>query len=183
MVALLLLPGAALAQDSTPVTLMHGWTGADNTEMLNTIFDRFNMDNEDGLVIEPTALQWDDLFTQLTLTAAAGNPPDVVMFHNTEVTEFVRKGVLLPVDDLMAAAGVDLTGVPQNIIELSKIDGEFYCLPGDLHPMNLYYNVDLVEAAGLDPDSPPTTGEEFLAWAEAMTTTDDDGMVTQYGVD
>jgi ABC-type glycerol-3-phosphate transport system substrate-binding protein len=37
LVALLLLPGAALAQDSTPVTLMHGWTGADNTEMLNTV--------------------------------------------------------------------------------------------------------------------------------------------------
>lgn len=182
LIALLALPGA-LAQDTTTVTLMHGWTGADNTEMLNTVFDRFNMENEDGLVIEPTALGWDDLFTQLTLTAAAGNPPDVVMFHNTEVTEFVRKGVLLPVDDLMAAAGIDLTGVPQNIIELSKIDGEFYCLPGDLHPMNLYYNVDLVEAAGLDPDSPPTSGEEFLAWAEAMTLTDDDGTVTQYGVD
>lgn len=182
LIALLALPGA-LAQDTTTVTLMHGWTGADNTEMLNTVFDRFNMENEDGIVIEPTALGWDDLFTQLTLTAAAGNPPDVVMFHNTEVTEFVRKGVLLPVDDLMAAAGIDLTGVPQNIIELSKIDGEFYCLPGDLHPMNLYYNVDLVEAAGLDPDSPPTSGEEFLAWAEAMTLTDDDGAVTQYGVD
>lgn len=183
LVVLLILPGAALAQDTTTVTLMHGWTGADNTEMLNTVFDRFNTENEDGLVIEPTALGWDDLFTQLTLTAAAGNPPDVVMFHNTEVTEFVRKGVLLPVDDLMAAAGIDLTGVPQNIIELSKIDGEFYCLPGDLHPMNLYYNVDLVEAAGLDPDSPPTSGEEFLAWAEAMTLTDDDGAVTQYGID
>ena len=162
---------------------MHGWTGADNTEMLNTVFARFNEENADGLVIEPTALQWDDLFTQLTLTAAAGNPPDVVMFHNTEVTEYVRKGVLLPVDDLMAAADIDLTGVPQNIIELSKIDGQFYCLPGDLHPMNLYYNRDLVEAAGLDPDSPPTTGEEFMAWAEAMTITDDDGMVTQYGLD
>ena len=182
LVAMLLLPGAALAQDSTAVTLMHGWTGADNTEMLNTVFARFNEENADGLVIEPTALGWDDLFTQLTLTAAAGNPPDVVMFHNTEVTEYVRKGVLLPVDDLMAAADIDLTGVPQNIIELSKIDGEFYCLPGDLHPMNLYYNRDLVEAAGLDPDSPPTTGEEFMAWAEAMTITDDDGAVEQYGL-
>ena len=89
LAALLLLPGAALAQ--TSVTLMHGWTGADNTEMLNTVFDRFNMDNEDGLVIEPTALGWDDLFTQLTLTAATGNPPDVVMFHNTEVTEYRQK--------------------------------------------------------------------------------------------
>ena len=74
LVALLLLPGAALAQDSTPVTLMHGWTGADNTEMLNTVFARFNEENEDGLMIEPTALGWDDLFTQLTLTAATGNP-------------------------------------------------------------------------------------------------------------
>ena len=158
LAALLLLPGAAMAQDSTPVTLMHGWTGADNTEMLNTVFARFNEENEDGLVIEPTALQWDDLFTQLTLTAAAGNPPDVVMFHNTEVTEYVSKGVLLPVDDLMAAADIDLTGVPQNIIELSKIDGQFYCLPGDLHPMNLYYNRDLVEAAGLGSGQPAHHG-------------------------
>ena len=181
LVALLLLPGAALAQ--TPVTLMHGWTGADNTEMLNIVFDQYNMENEDGIVIEPTALNWDDLFSQVVLTAAAGNPPDVVMFHNSEVPEFVARGILLPIDDLMAQVEVDLEGVAQNIIDLSIVDGDFYCLPGDLHPMNLYYNVDLVEAAGLDPDSPPAIGEEFLAWAEAMTLTDDDGRVTQYGLD
>lgn len=183
LIALLILPGAALAQDSTTVTLMHGWTGADNTEMLNIVFDQFNMENEDGIIVEPTALNWDDLFSQLVLTAAAGNPPDVVMFHNSEVPEYVGRGILLPIDALMEQIGVNLEGVPQNVIDLSIVDGDFYCLPGDLHPMNLYYNTELVEAAGLDPDSPPTTGEEYLAWAEAMHIVDDDGKVVQYGVD
>ena len=183
LVALLILPGAALAQDGTTVTLMHGWTGADNTEMLNIVFDQFNMENEDGITVEPTALNWDDLFSQLVLTAAAGNPPDVVMFHNSEVPEYVGRGILLPIDALIEQVGVNLEGVPQNVIDLSIVDGEFYCLPGDLHPMNLYYNTELVEAAGLDPDSPPTTGEEYLAWAEAMHIVDDDGRVVQYGID
>jgi len=162
-----LLSGVTLAQDTTTVTLMHGWTGADNTEMLNIVFDQFNAENEDGIIVEPTALGWDDLFSQLVLTAA-GNPPDIVMFHNSEVPEYVNRGILLPIDELMAQVDVDLEGVAQNIIDLSIVDGDFYCLPGDLHPMNLYYNVDLVEAAGLDSASPPTTGEEFLAWMEAM---------------
>lgn len=173
----------AVAQEETAITLWHGWTGADNTEMLNGIIERFNEENEAGVTVEATALGWDDLFSQLVLSAATGNPPDVVMFHNSEVPEFVGREMLLPIDSLMEEVEVNLEGVPQAVIDLSIIDGDFYCLPGDLHPVNLFYNIDLVEAAGLDPDSPPTNQEEFLAWAEAMTIRDDDGVATQFGLD
>ena len=178
-----LLSVAATAQDGMTVSLWHGWTGADNTEMLNIVLDKFNMENEDGITIEATALDWDDLFSQLVLSAAAGNPPDVVMFHNSEVPDFAGKGILRPLDDIMEMVPVNLEGVPQNIIDISYVDGQFYCLPGDLHMMGLYYNKDLAAAAGLDPESPPTTGEEFLTWARAMTITDDSGETTQWGFD
>jgi len=180
---MLLLSGAAGAQDGMTISLWHGWTGADNTEMLNTVLEQFNMENEDGITVEATALGWDDLFSQLVLSAAAGNPPDVVMFHNSEVPDFATKGILHPLDELLMEVPVNLEGVPQNIIDISYVDGQFYCLPGDLHMMGLYYNIDKVVAAGLDPDNPPVTGAEFLEWAQAMTITDDNGEVTQWGVD
>ncbi len=182
MLLMLLLSGAATAQDGVTISLWHGWTGADNTEMLNNVLDKFNMENEDGITVEVTALSWDDLFSQLVLSAA-GNPPDVVMFHNSEVPDFAGKGILRPLDDVLEAVPVNLEGVPQNIIDISCVDGQFFCLPGDLHMMGLYYNKDLAAAAGLDPESPPVTGEEFLTWARAMTLSDDAGETTQWGLD
>jgi multiple sugar transport system substrate-binding protein len=48
-------------------------------------------------------------------------------------------------------------------------EGDFYGLPlnGDVNV--LYYNTELFEAAGLDPDTPPATWEEFRAYAQALT--------------
>lgn len=55
LVALLMLPEVALAQDTTTVSLMHGRTDADNTEMLDIVFGQFNAENEDGIIVKPTA--------------------------------------------------------------------------------------------------------------------------------
>lgn len=183
LILLLSLPSIVVAQEEVTITLWHGWTGADNTEMLNIVLDQFNQENDAGITVEATALNWDDLFSQLVLAAASGSAPDVVMFHNSEVPEFVGRGMLHPLDDLMSQVGVNLEGVPQTVIDMSTIDGGYYCLTGDLHPINLFYNIDLVEAAGLDPAKPPTNADEFLQWAQAMTVRDDNGNITQFGLD
>jgi multiple sugar transport system substrate-binding protein len=171
------------AQEPTVITLWHGWTGADNTEMLNQTIEQFNSTNEFGIRVEASAFEWDDLFSRLVLATASGEAPDVVMFHNSEVPEYAQRGVIFPLDDLMAQVGLDLSELPTNITEAASIEGQTYCVTGDLHPLGLYYNVDLVTAAGLDPDSPPTNAAEFMQWAEALTVRDANGVATQYGVD
>lgn len=164
------------------LTFWHGWTGGTNTEAMTEVINQYNQENPDGISIQPTALEWDQLFSKWVISAATGQAPDVVMLHNSELTEFAQRGILQPLDDLVETVGLSLEGVPESVIEASRVDGQLYCVTGDLHPMGMYYNVDLVEKAGLDPNSPPTTAEELLDWAEKLTVRDANGNTTQWGI-
>ena len=42
-------------------------------------------------------------------------------------------------------------------------------IPYNISTPVMYYNKDLFEKSGLDPDSPPTTWEELLETAKAIT--------------
>ena len=42
------------------------------------------------------------------------------------------------------------------------VDGKQYAMPFNVSTPMLYYNKDVFEAAGLDPETPPTTYDEVL---------------------
>lgn len=48
-------------------------------------------------------------------------------------------------------------------------DGYLYGLPFQIAQMCLFYNKDLYEANGLDPETPPVTWDEYLTYAEQIT--------------
>ena len=91
------------------------------------------------------------------------------------------KGMLRPIDDIIASTKLDLTAVPDAGRKAVTYEGKLYAVPLDVHPLALYYNVDMVKQAGLDPAKPPKTGEEFLDWANKLTVKDAAGKVTRYG--
>ena len=173
--------GALNATQAQNITFWHGWTGGNNAEALNEVVTTYNATNEMGVTIEPTPLPWDQLFSKWVLSAAARQLPDVVMLHPTEAIEFANRGLLQPLDDLIDSSGLDISSLPESMITSSTFEGELVCLPLDSYPMGMYYNIDMVEAAGLDPNSPPQTGEELLEWAQALTVRDG-SEAEQYGI-
>lgn len=164
------------------ITLWHGWTGADNTEMLNNVLKSFDKQNGNGISVNPTPLEWDQLFSKLVISAASGRAPNVVMHHTAEIAEFATKGAIQPIGDLVEQAEIQFDGVPEAVIEDASWEGELYSVPGDLHPLGMYYNTDMVEQAGLDPARPPKTRGELMDWAEKLTVRGPDGEVSRYGI-
>lgn len=171
--------GRALAEDQA-LTLWHGWTGADNTTALNSVIETFNAQHL-GASVQPTGYDWDTLFSKWVVSSASGRAPDLVLFHITELPQFAARGVLRPIDDLISSSGLDLGQVSEAARAAVRHEGKTYAAPLDVHPLGLYYNVDMVGEAGLDPQAPPKTGEAFLDWAEKLTLRDSSGKVTRYG--
>ena len=172
---------APAGAETIEITLWHGWTGADNTEMLTRILDGYNESNPDGIEVIPTAYGWDEFFAKWILATASGNPADVALYHPTETPEFVERGTVIPIDELAEMVDWSWEGIPEAVKEQCYYNGTLYGIIEDIHPLGMYYNVDLAEAAGLDPNSPPATREEYLAWAEAMNVKDANGNFTQSG--
>ncbi len=119
------------------------------------------------------------------LTAvAAGTPPDGA--SNVQYLDFMARGVLVSIDDWVASSEV----INQEMfLEGSWADGGFqgkmYGIPANEGFLRyaLNYNAQHVEAAGLDPDSPPKTWGELWEWHLALTEFDDAGNLVKIGLD
>jgi len=122
---------------------------------------------------------------KLLSAISGGNPPDLVLGDGNDYQlaySLAAQGALEPLDEYLEAAGFDESSVLDGFKDVMKLpDGKTYILPQDSNVNLLYYNVDMFEAAGLDPDNPPKTIEELDKAAEALTKLKDDGSFETIG--
>jgi multiple sugar transport system substrate-binding protein len=93
----------------------------------------------------------------------------------------VTEGLLEPLDDLAAANGIDLEDIYPAMLAQGKRGDSLYALPWGSDTYGLYWNKDLFEEAGLDPEKPPQTLEELVEYADKLTKVDENGKIIQLG--
>ena len=64
-------------------------------------------DAHPGICVDNVFLPWDNRLQNLLAAIAAGNPPDVTMFGRQDLPFFAATESIIPLDDYMAADGVD----------------------------------------------------------------------------
>ncbi|MCG7505341.1 ABC transporter substrate-binding protein [Mesorhizobium retamae] len=126
------------------------------------------MENNPGVEIDLDTSQanYDDLAQMILRGAVSGSLPDVAFNGNNRLRIFADRGLAVPVDDLIAAdkaAGVDV--LPRSVLSIGTLNGKNYGLGFTVSVPVVYYNVDLIRAAGADPSKLPTTWEDILALA------------------
>lgn len=100
---------------------------------------------------------------------AAGSLPDVFTVPFTDAKTLLQNDQLMDVTDEMNALGYTDKFNPIILDAVTGDDGHIYGFPRQAYAMGLHYNRDLFEAAGLDPDSPPTTWDEVREDAKAIS--------------
>lgn len=171
---------AALAfAEPTEVVFWNGYTGADQPT-LEAIVEEYN-NSQDEVRIKMEIMPWDTMYQKLMPALIAGNGPDLIGMSVTRYMEYAMAGKLAPVDDYIAASETITTdNLVQGLFDAGNYDGKQYAMPMACAAMVMYYNRDMFEAAGLDPDNPPATMEELQdAWSKLIIK-DASGNVTQY---
>lgn len=121
-----------------------------------------------NVTLEPVS--YGDKETKYSVETEAGAAPDVYHLHGYSLNAFIEKGYLLDItDEVMANAEDILDSRFPATLDLCQKDGRYYAIPGDFMSMVLYYNKNLFQEAGLDPNKPPATWEEFLDYAKKLT--------------
>lgn len=171
---------AAAAQ--VQVEFWHAFSG-NNGNAVDEMAAAFN-DSQDAYTIVPVYTGNYTEGTQRLIAAIAGNTaPGMVMLEITRYGLFAERGALAPLQPYLDAAGPELLArIRPFALEASQYLGESYVLPFNVSTPVMYYNRDAFEAAGLDPDAPPATWDDWLAAAQALTLRDDSGTVTQWGM-
>lgn len=159
----------------------NGFTGPDGPALEKVIAD-FNA-SQDKIEVTANIMPWDTLY-QKVLTAVAGNDgPDIIAMSATRLPQFAAEGLFLPVDDYYADSGNDTAALAEAAQQASVYDGVNYGVPVNYTPMMMYYNKDLFSAAGLDPEAPPTTWDEFAQMVPKLTVDENgDGKPEQYAI-
>ena len=142
-------------------------------ETIQILTNAFNAENESG--IEVTRLggaEWNTYYDTLNAAYAGGNPPDVAVMHGSSITNYAKRNLLLPLDDVLEVTKTDLGDAAPAAQAAVTYQDKTYGLPFDLHAGLVHLNVDLFKQAGLVDAAGkpvmPTSTEEFLSQAEQL---------------
>lgn len=106
--------------------------------------------------------------TKLKAAMAGGTAPDVFYVDDQLMTAFAPNGQLLPLNDLMAEAGVSADDFLPQLMPIFTLDGQVYALPKDWGTLGLIYLPAAFEEAGIDPPTEDWTWEDLREAANAI---------------
>lgn len=110
---------------------------------------------------------------------ATGQGPDIFMVRNSWMPQFADKIVPAP-DYLIDPRSYKETFVDVVTNDFVGADGKIYAMPLSADSLALYYNKDLLNAAGIT--EPPKTWEDVAEAARLLTRVDQFGQIVQSGI-
>jgi len=119
----------------------------DNTSAWVQLLDKCG--SAAGVSIKRTAFDTTSLTSKELLAAQQSVSPDVLIVDNPVVSTLASAGVLTTTSQ----TGVDTSAVQGNLLAAGQIDGKTYGIPIGANTLALYYNKNILKAAGVDPNS------------------------------
>ena len=162
-------PGSSGTSSSSgeQVTLTFMRTGT--PEVLHEIFDPMIEAFEKeypNIKIDMQDLGWSDAEKTMQTMAASKTLPDVMYHLPGTIFDLADKGLVL---DLTSYVDDELKeDMYPAMMQAGQYDGKQYMITCGGTSLILWYNADLFKQAGLDPDNPPKTWDEFLDACKAL---------------
>ena len=148
----------------TTISFWNSFTGSDG-DMLVELVNRYNKENEDGITVEMDISS--DFDSQLSTAFAAGTGPTMIL--SSSAYRFTYGDYMQDISDVFDKTDLDKDDFIQSYLDYCSEGDKLYFVPFQVVGYYMYWNKDLFEAAGLDPEAPPTTWEEWQTYAEKIT--------------
>lgn len=167
LAAVLCLPAAAaLGQSSeTPVTInfWHHYSAqsAENETLMNVLIPKFESENP-GIKVNAVSHEWAELHDKVLVSANTGSLPDVARCDIAWLPEFQKMGILVALDQEMPGFADVSAALLDSAMSTAKIGGAVYGLALNTNTKILFYNVKLLNDAGV---AVPSTMNE---WVDAV---------------
>ncbi|MBF9059587.1 sn-glycerol-3-phosphate ABC transporter substrate-binding protein UgpB [Rhodobacterales bacterium HKCCSP123] len=169
--AVSMLALSASAQAQTQIDWWHAM-GGELGEKTEAIATAFNASQSEYVVVPSYRGSYAETMTGAIAAFRAGEQPDIVqVFEVGTGTMMAAQGAIVPVYQLMADAGVEFDPsafLPAVVGYYTDPEGNMLSMPFNSSTPILYYNRDVFAAAGLDPDTPPTTWAEVEAFSRQI---------------
>ncbi|MEK3785749.1 MULTISPECIES: ABC transporter substrate-binding protein [Paenibacillus] len=149
------------------VTWWHSMSG-NGEKAIQQIADKFNSSQSDIQVEAIYQGKYDDSLNKLKASMGSDSGPDLIQVYEIGSKFMIDSKAITPVQQFIDKDQFDLSKLEPNITRYYTIDGKLNAMPFNTSNPILYYNKDAFKAAGLDPEKPPVTFEDFEQAATAL---------------
>ncbi|MBP3698258.1 MAG: extracellular solute-binding protein [Oscillospiraceae bacterium] len=161
------------AATGTTVTVIAAQYGTQTADWWKGFEANFEAANE-GIDLVVDVVSWNDIYTVVNTRVANGEAPDLL---NIDVfADYQADGLLLPAEEWVSAE--TYAKFFDSFLAESVVDGTVWAVPDLASARALYYNADILAAAGVEV---PTTWDELTAACEAIKAYD--ANIYPWGVD
>lgn len=158
---------AVAAQDPVTIDWWHISTQEAEMAYWQGLADAY-MAEHPNVSIEITVLENNAFKERLVTVMQAGDPPDLFQSWGGGVLwSFADAGLVRNIAPELEGEWKD-SFAAQSALELYGQNGEYYGVPWTWGAVGMFYNKALFEQAGLDPEAPPTTWDEFLTTVQTL---------------
>ncbi|MFC4248040.1 ABC transporter substrate-binding protein [Natribaculum luteum] len=150
--------------------------GGGNGEAIEALGNTFQ--EETGIEVEMVYQgSYEDTLNQSFAAIEAGTMPEIVQIDSLHAKQILDTDAFQSVEGIMPD-DYPFDNFLDPVTDFFTIDGELYSMPFNNSNAILYYNKDVFDEAGLDPESPPETLEEVMAYSRDIV----DSGAAEYGI-
>lgn len=155
LLSLAMAPASAEGEKTT-VVFWNSWTGGDG-DALQALVDKFNASQNEVVVDMTRTTSFGDM---LQTNLPTGEAADLVLLNVNDMNKY--DGYLLPITDIWENTSLKAEDFSDAYLSMAKKGDDVYGIPFQISTYMLYYNKDLMAAAGIE--KVPAT---FAEWTEA----------------
>ena len=158
-----LLSGASVvsAADTEDVTLWYYWENEGHQQAMNEMIEEYNQ-SQDQYKMKANYVPFTDFKKQLSIGASANELPDLVLLDSPDHASYASMGIFAEL-----TGKFDVDSYYEGPVASATYEDTLYGVPFGCNCLSLYYNVDMLKDAGIEP---PTTWDELKEAAQALTT-------------
>lgn len=148
------------------------WGGPDVQDISKRFAQTF-MEQHPGVSVEFISTASQNHNEKITAASAAGTPIDVFYLQPSDTPSFVERGLVRSLDDLVKRDRYDTSDFFEKCLGQYLWKGKLYALPRGFGNQDVYYNVSMLEAAGVakppyDWNAKTWTTDDFLDAAKRL---------------
>ena len=161
---------AAPAAAETELTMYYPIAvGGALTEVVDGIVADFEAANPDIKVNAIYSGNYDDTRVRALSALASGEPAQLAVMFSIDAYDLIEQDIIMAFDDIEGVDAGWLDSFYPALMANGKIEGKTWGIPFQRSTIVAYYNKDMFRAAGLDPESPPSTWDEMISMGKALT--------------
>ena len=155
-------PGVTAAANALKIQFWHVF-GTTQAVALQKIVDKFNAANPQYFIVPTNQGSYTPIHQKMVAAITANSLPDLIWGYPGDIADYYNAGVIIPFDSYIGdpkdgLSAAQLAEINQPVM-FAKYDGKIISVSAAGSEQVLFYNADMLKAAGFD--KAPATWDEF----------------------